>query len=235
VGTGIARTLGELGAAVAVNDLVSDRAELTTAQLRADGIHALAVPFDVTDEVEVERGTATAVEAFGLPVDILVNNAGVPDGMALTRFRDMDPTTWRRYIDLNLYGSLHCIRNVVGGMCDRGWGRIVQISSGAGRTGLPIGISLYGASKSGIEGFVRHLAQEVASNGVTVNTVALGLMGTEPPAEPTSALAAMVRGIPVGRLGRPGDVGAAVGFLASEEAAWLTGQTINLNGGATTN
>ena len=235
VGTGIARTLGELGAAVAVNDLVADRAEHTAGQF-ADGVNAMAVPFDVTSEADVLRGTAETVETFGRPVDILVNNAGVPDGMALVRFSDMDPAAWSRYIDLNIYGSLHCIHAVAAGMCERGWGRIVQISSGAGRTGVPIGISLYGASKSGIEGFVRHLAQEVASTGVTVNTLALGLMGAETMTDDHSdAIAAMARRVPVGRLGRPDDVGAAVAFLASNEASWITGQTINLDGGATTN
>lgn len=136
---------------------------------------------------------------------------------------------WERYVDLNLYGSLHMIKAVIDPMCDRGWGRIIQISSGAGRTGLSIGVSLYGAAKSGVEGFVRHLAAEVARHGVTVNTVALGLMAHSA----GDATAHIARTVPVGRLGRPDDVGAAVVYLASEEAGWLTGQTIPLNGGTT--
>jgi NAD(P)-dependent dehydrogenase (short-subunit alcohol dehydrogenase family) len=145
-------------------------------------------------------------------------------------FVDMASSEWQRYIDLNLYGSLHCAAAVVGPMCERGWGRVIQISSGAGRTGLKLGVSLYGASKSGIEGFIRHLSQEVARAGVTANTIALGLMDNVP----QEATAALAHGIPVGRLGSPADVAAAVVYVASDEAAWLTGQTISLNGGSTT-
>jgi 3-oxoacyl-[acyl-carrier protein] reductase len=237
VGAGIAATLGASGATVAVNDVVAARAEESVRKLVEQGIDALAVPFDVTDGDAVESAVRGLEERLGRKVDILVNNAGVPEGMALVPFREMEQREWRRYIELNLYGSLHCIDAVLGGMCDRGWGRIVQISSGAGRTGLPIGVSLYGASKSGIEGFVRHLAQEVARDGVTVNTLALGLMGADGQEEEdrSTATAAMARRVPVGRLGRPTDAGAAVAFLASSEAEWITGQTINLDGGATTN
>lgn len=237
VGAGIAATLGASGATVAVNDVVVARAEASVRGLVEQGIEAVAVPFDVTDGDEVDSAVRGLEERLGRGVDILVNNAGVPEGMALVPFREMERREWRRYIELNLYGSLHCIDAVVEGMCGRGWGRIVQISSGAGRTGLPIGVSLYGASKSGIEGFVRHLAQEVARDGVTVNTLALGLMGTDGPEgeDRSAATSAMARRVPVGRLGRPSDAGAAVTFLASAEASWITGQTINLNGGATTN
>ncbi len=232
VGVGIARALAAQGAAVAVNDLDAARAAATVAQLVQSGGRATAAPFDVTDPDGVAAGVQAAADELGGPVDILVNNAGVPVGMALTQFRRLDPSDWRRYVDLNLYGSMHCMRAVVDGMCERGWGRIVQISSGAGHTGSRIGISLYGASKSGIEGFVRHLAHEVARDGVTVNTVALGLMTTGGD-DLDPALVAMARQVPVGRLGRPEDVGAAVVYLASDEAAWMTGQTIDLNGGAT--
>jgi NAD(P)-dependent dehydrogenase (short-subunit alcohol dehydrogenase family) len=238
VGTGIARALGRQGATVAVNDLVPARAEATAAGLVQDGIDAIAAPFDVTDPEAVAAGIA----AIGRPVDILVNNAGIPPTMAPRKFRDMTPDDWRPYVDLNLYGSLHCIRAVIDGMADRDWGRIVQISSGAGRTGLAIGVSLYGASKSGIEGFLRHLACEVARTGVTVNTVALGLMsapGRRPSGGERESTAGdtvdnLARGIPVGRLGTPDDVGALVVYVASQEASWMTGQTLNLNGGSVT-
>ena len=127
---------------------------------------------------------------------------------------------------------MHCIQAVLGGMCDRGWGRVVQISSGAGRSGLNLGISLYGASKSGIEGLIRHLSQEVARKGVTANCLALGMMGHAGADVDDAATAPLIRTIPVGRLGTPDDVGAAVVYLASDEASWLTGQTIDLNGGS---
>jgi NAD(P)-dependent dehydrogenase (short-subunit alcohol dehydrogenase family) len=234
VGVGIARALARQGAAVVVNDLDPDRAARTVASVEADGGRACGAPFDVTDAEAVAGGVAAAEASIGAGIDVLVNNAGVPAGMALSSFREMDPQEWSRYVDLNLYGSLHCIRAVLDGMCDRGWGRVVQISSGAGRTGLAFGVSLYGASKSGIEGFVRHLSQEVARTGVTANCLALGMMGNAAPDESPDAVAALARSVPVGRLGTPDDVGAAVVYLASDEAAWITGQTINLDGGATT-
>ena len=234
MGLGIISALAGQGAAVVVNDLVADRAEAAATELRSQGATALAAPFDVTDPQAVAAGVAAARAELGGGIDILVNNAGVPEGMALATFRETDPDAWRRYVDLNLYGSLNVIREVIDGMCDRRWGRVVQISSGAGRTGVAFGISLYGASKSGIEGFVRHLAQEVARDGVTANCLALGLMSNAVPADDAeAAVAALGRSVPVGRLGSPDDVGAAVVFLASPEAAWLTGQTIALNGGAT--
>jgi NAD(P)-dependent dehydrogenase (short-subunit alcohol dehydrogenase family) len=231
MGVGIARALAAQGAAVAVNDLHAERAGVVADELTAEGLVAVPAPFDVTDPAAVAAGVGHLTDALG-PVDILVNNAGVPEGMAVAPFRDLPPAEWQRYVDLNLYGSMHCIQAVVGGMSERGWGRIVQISSGAGRTGLAFGVSLYGASKSGIEGFVRHLAMEVARTGVTANCLALGLMANTAGAD-DALLGTMARGVPVGRLGTAEDVGAAVVYLASAEASWLTGQTVDLNGGAT--
>lgn len=222
VGAGIARALAAAGATVIVNDVVPDRAD---ASASAIGRGALASAFDITSAAEVAAALATLP-----PVDILVNNAGIPAEMRPTAFRSMAPEVWRHYTDLNLYGSLNCIHGVLDGMCDRGWGRIVQISSGAGQTGIAMGISLYGASKSAIEGFIRHLSQEIATTGVTANSIALGLMdnvGSE-------AAARLVRAVPVGRLGSTADVGAAVVYVSSPEASWLTGQTIQLNGGQIT-
>jgi len=228
-GAGIAQTLAAQGAAVIVNDLHAERAAETVARVEAGAGQAVAATFDVTDAAAVQAGVARASGEIG-PVDILVNNAGVPEGMALTRFREMPPEQWARYVDLNLYGVLHCTRAVLDGMCQRGFGRVITISSGAGQVGLSIGVSLYGASKAGAIGFMRHLAMEVARQGVTANTLALGLMASAA-ADQTAAIAASV---PTGRLGTPEDVGAAVAFLASQEAGWLTGQTIGLNGGSTT-
>ena len=234
VGAGIAVALAAQGAAVVVNDLHAERAAATVDRVGQAGGTAVAAAFDVTDAAGVAAGVAAAEAAIGGPVDVLVNNAGVPEGMGLRPFREMDPSEWARYVDLNLYGSLHCIHTVLEPMCERGWGRIVQISSGAGRTGLASGVSLYGASKSGIEGFVRHLALEVAGLGVTVNSVALGLMDNLPEDTSSDSIRAIARRVPVGRLGSPADVGAAVAYLASDEAAWMTGQTLHLNGGSTT-
>jgi 3-oxoacyl-[acyl-carrier protein] reductase len=220
VGVGIVRALAAQGAAVVVNDLHADRA--TAVADTVDGAHAAA--FDVTDHEAV----LAAVAEHG-PIDILVNNAGVPEGMGIGPFADMDPAEWAKYVDLNLYGVLHCCHAVIGGMRERGWGRIVTISSGAGVTGINLGVSLYGAGKGGAIAFMRHLAVENARTGVTANSLALGLMAGQNDPDATAHLA---RTVPVGRLGTGDDVGATVCFLASDEAAWLTAQTINLDGGS---
>ena len=231
VGQGIARHLAARGAVVAVNDVRPERAEATVAHIEAAGGRALAAPFDVTDYDAVAAGIGAAEEAAGGPVDILVNNAGNggEHGMVPSPFRHSDPASWHGPIDVNLYGVLNCTHRVVDGMCERGWGRVITIASGAGLVGLRLGVSPYGAGKGGAIAFMRHLAVENARAGVTANSLALGLMG-----EATDATAKMARQIPVGRLGTPDDVGAFVVYLASPEASWMTGQTIHLNGGAVT-
>jgi 3-oxoacyl-[acyl-carrier protein] reductase len=230
VGAGIARGLAAQGAAVAVNDLLADRAEGVVKEITTAGGKACVAAFDVTQARAVEAGVAAAVAELG-PIDILVNNAGVPAGMGLTPFREMAPESWAQFIDLNLYGVLHCSKAVIEGMCERGFGRVITISSGAGQVGIPIGVSIYGAGKGGAISFMRHLALEVARTGVTANTVSLGLMNNQ---LDTEAVAPLARTVPVGRLGEPEDVAAMVTFLASNEASWVTGQTIGVNGGSTT-
>ena len=225
-GAGIARALASRGAAVAVNDVVGERAEAVTKEI-AGGGRALAAPFDVTDLAAVTAGVARIERELG-PVDVLVNNAGVPEGMGVAQFRQMDPGLWRRYVDLNLYGVVNCCKAVIDGMCARRFGRVITISSGAGQTGLALGVSLYAAGKGGAIAFMRHLALETARFGVTANTLALGLMSNAGGAE---VVAALEKTVPVGRLGSPEDVGAACVYLASNEAGWMTGQTIGLNGG----
>ncbi|CAM5644754.1 glucose 1-dehydrogenase [Streptomyces pilosus] len=229
-GAGIARALAAQGAAVAVNDLRPERAEATCAEIVKEGGSAVATPFDVTDLEAVRTGVARAGEMLGGAVGILVNNAGIPADMSYGPFRDLAPERWRGPVEINLFGAMNCVHSVLPGMREAGWGRIVQISSGAGRTGLSIGVSLYGSGKSGVEGFIRHVSQEEAPAGITANTLALGLM--ESAGGP--GVKGMADGIPVGRRGRPEDVGAMVAFLVSPEAEWLTGQTIDLNGGSVT-
>jgi NAD(P)-dependent dehydrogenase (short-subunit alcohol dehydrogenase family) len=125
---------------------------------------------------------------------------------------------------------MHCCHAVIDGMCNRGWGRIITISSGAGNAGVAIGVSPYSAGKGGGIAFTRTLALEVARTGVTANTLALGLMDNPDP----TVTAHLARAIPVGRTGTPADIGAACVWLASDEAAWVTAQTININGGSIT-
>jgi NAD(P)-dependent dehydrogenase (short-subunit alcohol dehydrogenase family) len=226
IGAGIATALAAEGAAVAVNDLHADRAAGIVAEIEAAGGRAAPVIADVTD-LDSVRGMTAEIEASLGPIDVLVNNAGVPETFVLRRFREMPVEDWDKFIRLNLYGPINCIRAVVDGMCDRGWGRIVTISSEAGRIGVGFGISLYGAAKAGAVGFSHHLATELIGTGVTVNCLSLGLMAASPddarrPPPPTV------------RLGRPEDVAGAVCFLASDAAEWITGQTLPVNGGHTT-
>jgi NAD(P)-dependent dehydrogenase (short-subunit alcohol dehydrogenase family) len=234
MGAGAARALAAQGAAVAVNDLVLERAEAVCEEILAAGGAAVALAFDVMDAAAVDDGVAAVLEAFGRPVDILVNNAGIHSDMVARPFRELDPSLWRGPVEINIFGSLNCIHAVLEGMIESGWGRVVQISSGAGRAGLSIGVALYGAGKSGIEGFIRHLSQEVAGTGVTANTLSLGLMDNSAQNRPEVAKR-LAAAVPLGRLGTASDVGTAVVFLAAPETSWLTGQTINLDGGAKTN
>ena len=230
VGLGIARTLIDAGATVYVNDLVNERAESAAAEL---GPKAKALPFDVADFDQVEAAIASAD-----PIDILVNNAGIPASMRAVKFRDLPRNEWDPYIDVNLYGVLNCTKAVIDGMCERKWGRIITISSGAGTEGLNIGVSIYGAGKGAGISFMRHLAIENAGDGVTANTLALGLMERNDPGiteDQRTVTAKFAKSVPVGRLGTGTDVGHACVYLASKEASWITGQTISLNGGSTTN
>lgn len=228
VGLGIAEVLAKQGATVLINDIDGARAATAVAQLRNSGARAHDLVFDVTDYEAVCAAIAAAERDVGA-IDILVNNAGNAGTHAvpMTAFRDTPPADWRKCIDVNLYGVLNCTHAVIGGMCDRGWGRVITISSEAGRLGLGIQVSLYGAAKAGAAHFMRHLSQEVAPQGVTANILSLGLMNNVP----EEFTAAMVRGIPVGRLGDPMDIGHASAYLASEEAAWVTGSTLVIAGG----
>ena len=231
-GEGIARALARQGAAVAVNDFHADRAERVAKAIESEAGRAVAIAFDVTDAAAVAAGARAAAAALG-PIDILVNNVGNAGAGAFEPrpFLEMPASEYAKFLDANLLGVLHCTRAVVGGMCERGFGRVITISSGAGVAGNPMGISIYGAGKGGALAFMRHLAMEVARRGVTANTLALGLMAHVGDAESTRSMA---RAVPVGRLGTPDDVGAAVVWLASDEAAWVTGQTIGINGGSLT-
>ena len=218
VGAGIAEALASQGATVAVNDLFADRATEV-----AERIGGRVEAFDVTDHDAV----VAAVQRIGT-IDILVNNAGIPTtGTMQTAFVDTTPDDWRRLVDLNLFGVIHCTHAVLPGMCERGWGRVITISSEAGRFGLPIHVSLYGAAKAGAVGLMKHLAHEVGPSGVTCNALALGSMNNIPDRGQNARH-------PRPRAGTPADIGAAVVYLASDEADWVTGQVFPVNGGAFT-
>ena len=226
MGVGIARALARQGARVAVNDLHPERAQATVDELRSQGLQALAAPGDVTDAATRQAIVSRVREGLG-EVDILVNNAGVPPGMStsLRHFKDLDDADFERQRDLNLRAVLGLTRLVVDGMCERRFGRIVIVSSESWRVGLSFGLSHYAAAKAAALGFMRQLAHEVGRQGVTANAVSLGTMNNYGYEDRASA---------VGRTGTPDDVGAAVAYLASAEAAWMTGQVLPLNGGAIT-
>jgi NAD(P)-dependent dehydrogenase (short-subunit alcohol dehydrogenase family) len=230
VGAGIATLLAAQGATVVVNDLRAERAEGTVQAIAAAGGKAQVSAFDVTDHGAVRA----AVESLPATVDILVNNAGNggQHGMVPTQFRASDPASWDGPIDVNLRGVMNCCHAVINPMCDQGFGRIITIASGAGVVGLRIGVSPYAAGKGGAIGFMRHLAVENARSGVTANSLALGLMGVQGP--PTEVTAELARQIPVGRLGTADDIAFLCVYLASNEASWMTGQTIGINGGSVT-
>jgi len=224
IGAGIARALAGAGARVLVNDLRADRAGEVAAEI---GGEAEALPFDVTDRAAV----LAAVEAAGA-LDVLVNNAGNggAEAMLPKRFADTEPAEWAGPVEVNLQGVLFCCHAVLPGMVERGHGRIITISSAAGTHGVGIGFAPYSVGKGGSLSLMRSLALEHGRDGVTANSVALGIMDSV--REETAA--ALRKSIPVGRLGSPADVGAACLWLASDEASWVTGQTIGLNGGAFT-
>ena len=231
VGLGIARTLASEGFAVAVNDFHPERSDAATAEVREAGGIAMEAPFDVTDRAAVDEGIEQIRRQIG-PVDVLVNNAGIAEGNVSAPFLESDPARWMPTFELNLFGSMNCIHATAPSMVERRWGRIVQISSGASSRGLRIGVSLYGAAKAGIEGLLRHLSVELAPSGVTCNALALGLMDNVGSRGRSPQLDSMLRAVPVGRLGKPEEVGAAVAWLASEGGGFVTGQVIHINGGS---
>ena len=231
-GEGMARLLAEQGAAVIVNDLHADRAARVADQLAAEGLAARAVPFDVTDFDAVRAGFAQAGA-----VDILVNNAGMPERATYktsgthVAFAESSRDEWEAWLDLNAYGSMQCLRTALPGMCERGWGRVIQISSPMAARGLANRESLYGASKAAIEGLLRHVAVEVIGSGVTVNVVSLGLMTNAAEHAEQRLIDRMLAMNPIGRLLSPREAAALVAFLASDESAYITGQVLHVNGG----
>lgn len=184
--------------------------------------------WDVADLGECQQGVAEVFKSLGAPIDVLVNNAGVARDAFLHK---MTSSQWHETLAVDLDSCFNMSRVVINSMRDRGFGRIVNIASMHGQKGQP-GQTNYAAAKAGILGFTKALALESAHRGITVNAVAPGYIETDRvEAVPKAALEKIVAQIPVGRLGRPEEVAAVVAFLASEEAAFITGTTISVNGG----
>ncbi|AQZ96509.1 SDR family NAD(P)-dependent oxidoreductase [Halopseudomonas phragmitis] len=228
MGLGIAETLARLGATVAINDYYPERAQAAAAQLTEQGLKAIAAPADVTDYQAVELMARDIEKQVG-GIDIFVSNAGVPvTGMGYKKFIESSRDDWQDFINLNLFGLMNACHVIVPGMIERGYGRIVAITSESWRAGLPMGIAAYAASKAGAVGFIRHLAAETGRKGITVNALSLGTMNNWDSEE----LAKKTCFVP--RAGSPQDVGAGVAYFASREASWVTGQVLPLNGGSLT-
>jgi acetoacetyl-CoA reductase len=188
----------------------------------------MAVPCDVADFDSCGKAVAEVQAKLG-PVDVLVNNAGITRDMT---FKKMDKVNWDAVMRTNLDGMFNMTKQVADGMVERGWGRVINVSSVNGSKGA-FGQTNYSAAKAGVHGFTKALALEVARKGVTVNTISPGYIGTKMvTAIPEEILnSKILPQIPVGRLGKPEEVAGLIIYLASEEAAFLTGANIAINGG----
>ena len=235
IGLAIAQRLGADGIAVAVLDLDGGAAEETSAKLGAAGGRAMGLAVDVTDRPAVESAVAEVAGHLGPPT-ILVNNAGL---QGFDRFLSITPERWARILDVNLTGTFHCCQVVLPHMLEAGWGRIVNISSSSAQGGQPL-MAHYVASKAAVIGLTKSLALEFGPKGITVNTIPPGFIDT--PMLRDSEAKGLLGGpvadhearTPVRRIGRPEDIAAATAFLVSDEASYVTGQVIGVNGGRNT-
>jgi NAD(P)-dependent dehydrogenase (short-subunit alcohol dehydrogenase family) len=230
-GARIAEDAAASGAAVVVLDVDAEAGETCAAAIRASGGSALAVACDVADFDTVQEAFAEIVAELG-GVDVLVNNAGI---VSRTPFLELTEEEWDRVLAIDYTSLFNCCKAVVPGMVDRGYGRIVNVASVAGKRGGGfLGAAAYATAKAGVIGFSKALARELAATGVTVNAVAPGAMDTEMTKvlrTDSELLARVLAAVPMGRRGTIQDVADAVLFLASDLAGYITGETIDVDGG----
>ncbi|MBU0510648.1 MAG: 3-oxoacyl-[acyl-carrier-protein] reductase [Chloroflexi bacterium] len=229
---GIGRTIAELlakrGANVALADRQFELAKTAAQEIAAEtGQKIIAVEVDVSNFEQTQAIAKAITKELG-QIDILVNNAGITRDDLLMRMKESD---WDDVININLKGAWNCSKAVIRGMMKNRYGRIVNISSVSGQAGQA-GQTNYSASKAGLIGFTKALAREVASRGVTVNGVAPGFIPTTLTVDlPDELKDQIIAATPMGRMGKPEEVAAAVAFLASDEASYITGQIIGVDGG----
>ena len=227
IGTAICKKLADMGHKVATNYRNEEKTLAWQQQMREQGYDVTIVKGDVSSPEEAEA-LVREVEAKLGPVDILVNNAGITRD---TTFHRMNPQHWNDVINTNLNSVFNMTRPVIEGMRDRKWGRVIQISSINGLKGQ-YGQANYAAAKAGMHGFTISLARENAKLGITVNTVSPGYVATDMVmAVPEKVRAKIVAEIPTGRLGKPEEIAFAVAFLVDEQASWITGSNLDINGG----
>ncbi len=223
IGEALAIALKDAGYQVAAN--YAGNEERAAAFSERTGIRTFK--FDVSDYDQVKGAVGVIQDELG-PIDVLVNNAGITRDGTMHR---MDCDQWQKVLDTNLGGCFHCSRAVIEGMRERGFGRIVNIGSINGQAGQ-YGQVNYAAAKSGIHGFTKALAQEGARNGITVNAIAPGYIDTDMVrAVPEKVLQKIVAKVPVGRLGQPEEIARGVLFLVGDDAGFITGSTLSINGG----
>jgi 2-hydroxycyclohexanecarboxyl-CoA dehydrogenase len=234
-GSGIGLAICERLTADGIAVAVLDRDRASAEAVAASGHAALGLEADVTDRPRIDDAVAEVVTRLGPPT-ILVNNAGL---QGFDRFLSITTETWTRILEVNLTGTFHCCQAVVPHMVEAGWGRIVNISSSSAQGGQAL-MTHYVASKAGVIGFTKALALELGPKGITVNTIPPGFIDT-PMLRSSEAKGLLGEGVdhhaaltPVRRVGRPEDIAATCAFLVSEEASYITGQVIGVNGGRNT-
>jgi 2-hydroxycyclohexanecarboxyl-CoA dehydrogenase len=226
IGRSIATVLAGQGAKVSIWDLNLAGAEDTAAAIRHAGGTAIAVGGDAADAADVAAAAARTRAEFG-PVSILVNNAGIS---VYESFTSITEESWDRIIRINLKGPFLVTKELVSDMLAAGWGRIINISSSSAQTGAP-DMGHYAASKGGVIGLTKALAIEYAAHGITVNNVPPGFIDTPLLRKVLTNVEAAAASMPMKRAGQPEDIAYAVAYLASEEAGYVTGQTLSPNGG----
>jgi 3-oxoacyl-[acyl-carrier protein] reductase len=227
IGHACALRLAEAGTTVAATARNQQKLDEVVAQITAAGGKAAAFPLDVGDEEQIKTTFKAAIAQFG-KIDILVNNAGITRDQLVMRMKRAD---WDAVLNTNLTSAYLCIQQVIGSMLKQRWGRIINVTSVFGQTGQA-GQANYSASKAGLIGLTMAIAREVGSRNITSNAVAPGFIETAMTAAlPDEIKQSGLKMIPLGRIGTPEDVAGAVRFLASDEASYITGHVLNINGG----